>query len=499
LKFLNCTLLLLLAATLSFAASGFSVPTASASKLPVTGADEALFDYINQARENPLEMAEAVGLEKEDLLKALPGMREILRKGLPPLSFDQRLYRAADEHTGDMLSNNYYDYISPEGETVADRIAAQGYAATETGEALGVLVFNNFIPEEIGVFQLFANMYRDELRADREGPATILNPAFTDAGVSVYAGIFQFNGFSGNVYMATCDFGAPVATHDLELLQMINQARHSAEKVAETYGYSEDLNVFLSVYPDYESVIGEGLPPLLFDPALYTAATSHAADMLERDYFGAVTPEGRTPEERVADAGYEGEFLSESRFRLPTNDDPLEPGDAVGRLFRLLFSRTLWGRSDTVPETLFSEKACEAATGILAGESETLTGEYGNFLNIGVVEYGSIEKEGVKPSIIGVAYVDANENGLYDAGEGFSNAELIIKKISRDNEYVKQVAALRPNPAGGFRYSAEPGLYKLILKSGRMEKFISRKIEMEGSSLWQSIPVAPENWKEAGS
>lgn len=52
--------------------------------------------------------------------------------------------------------------------------------------------------------------------------------------------------------------------------------------------------------------------PLVMDAALREAARCHSLDMAERGYFDHETPEGRTPWDRIADAGYTGSPTGEN-------------------------------------------------------------------------------------------------------------------------------------------------------------------------------------------
>ncbi|HYE78965.1 MAG TPA: CAP domain-containing protein, partial [bacterium] len=47
----------------------------------------------------------------------------------------------------------------------------------------------------------------------------------------------------------------------------------------------------------------KGLPMLVEDPSVSAVALAHARDMVARDYFAHVSPEGATPQERLAAAG----------------------------------------------------------------------------------------------------------------------------------------------------------------------------------------------------
>ena len=49
-----------------------------------------------------------------------------------------------------------------------------------------------------------------------------------------------------------------------------------------------------------------GLKPLVEDPVLAEAAQRHAQDMLDRNYYDHVTPEGKTPSDRFAALGGKG-------------------------------------------------------------------------------------------------------------------------------------------------------------------------------------------------
>jgi uncharacterized protein YkwD len=49
-----------------------------------------------------------------------------------------------------------------------------------------------------------------------------------------------------------------------------------------------------------------GLPPLVEDPLLTQAAQLHAEDMKTRNYYNHVTPEGKTPTDRLAAIGGKG-------------------------------------------------------------------------------------------------------------------------------------------------------------------------------------------------
>ncbi len=52
--------------------------------------------------------------------------RDRLRNGLSPLTANSLMNEVAQAHAQDMLNRNYYDHITPEGETPTDRFRSRG-------------------------------------------------------------------------------------------------------------------------------------------------------------------------------------------------------------------------------------------------------------------------------------------------------------------------------------------------------------------------------------
>ena len=60
-----------------------------------------------------------------------------------------------------------------------------------------------------------------------------------------------------------------------------------------------------------------GVPQICIDPALQKAAEAHAKDMIERGYLSHTSPEGKTPAQRAAEAGYGGQGVGENLAGTP--------------------------------------------------------------------------------------------------------------------------------------------------------------------------------------
>ena len=151
-------------------------PALAEEQVPMTY-EAALLDKINEARENPLAVAESLGMDSAALLEELPELQHILVNGLLPLNFNADIYQAARFHVRDMVTNRYYDYTSLNGESVQDRIAAFGYNVSVSEEILGMLGFKNYISPEVSVDRIFENMFRNELDPENTRNRIILNPA----------------------------------------------------------------------------------------------------------------------------------------------------------------------------------------------------------------------------------------------------------------------------------------------------------------------------------
>jgi hypothetical protein len=173
-----------------------------------------LLNLINQARENPLGVASSLGMDADQILQDFPELEDILINGLSPLSFNKNLYAAAGAHTHDMLENNYYSHTSLDGPTCEDRIVEKGYDPVVTGESLGMLAFSNFIEPAEAVELIFETMFRDELDPARTERRNILAGDLEETGIAIGTGTLNLSDSPCNVYVATCDFGAPFAEQE---------------------------------------------------------------------------------------------------------------------------------------------------------------------------------------------------------------------------------------------------------------------------------------------
>jgi hypothetical protein len=439
-----------------------------------------LMDLINAARKDPLGTAATLGMDPAKILRNFPELADILTNGLPELEFDERLYRSAQKHTADMLANSYYAYESSDGRTLWHRMNDEGYVAIFSGESLGLLFFNNFISPETAVGRIFANMYRDELDPEGSGSQNILNPDAQDIGASIGGGIYNFKGYTGNVYLATCDFGATPGTYELQIVNLINQVRANPRPVLAGLG----IEVVEADFPELADLFNKGgLAPLWFDPALYRAAEILVADMFENNHFNPRTADGRTANMRARENNYRSEWIRETRMRNVTCDQAVCPSETVGRFFRQMVTRAFREDPDQREQHLFSAAAADTGIRIMAGVQPEMGFICGENLHILVADFAAKDKY-VDTAISGVVYQDRNNNGIYDIGEELAGVGLTVKVTGPGGKATK----LTTNPAGGYGIRLAPGRYRVSVDPEAGEWV--RWIDVDASrSTWLSAAL----------
>jgi uncharacterized protein YkwD len=171
--------------------------------------EKELLRFINEARANPLGVAETFGIDAAAFLEGRPELRVAFEKGLTPLTVNGTLRYASEAHLGDMLKNNYYGKISLDGRTVKDRITASGYRFAAAGEALGITWFTDPIDPLVAASRIFESMFRSELDPSNRGELTILDPGMKEAGIALGKGVLRNKELEWNIYLAICDVAAP--------------------------------------------------------------------------------------------------------------------------------------------------------------------------------------------------------------------------------------------------------------------------------------------------
>ena len=457
----------------------FSVSFSQAQDVP-SQHEQDLLQLINEARENPLAVAASLGMDADQILKDLPELKDILTNGLPPLSFNEKLYAAASAHTQDMLENNYYSHTSLDGRTYDDRIAESDYVSTATGESLGMLAFSNFIEPAEAVTLIFENMFKDELDPERTERRNILASDLEEVGIGFGSGTFEIDGSTYNAYMTTCDFGLSVRKLELEFFNLINQARYMPLEVAASFGL-DPWQIFKD-FSELRDILIAGLPPLTFNQNLYAAASAHSQDMLENGYYSHFSLDGQTFEERIRASSYDPLTTGESMGLFPLCGGDSTPEKGVDLLFERIFTDEL--KSDSIADrNILDDRGLkEVGISFITGTSSQLGGICGDQVSLLVADFGSSSAP-LDPALVGVVYSDLDQDGLYSQGEGISGVAMSIDGPSGafNNIYT--------NKTGGFSVALMPGLYQITALVDEQEMIKHIELGEENQAvMFQVVP-----------
>jgi len=415
--------------------------------------EQALFDLINEARRDPLQMAVSMGFDTEQLVKDLPHLEEILTRGLPPLEFDRKLYEAARGHAKDMLASGYYSHDSPDGRSYDDRIRETGYAPSSTGESLGFLAFNNFLEPGYAVQVIFEKMYKEELDPAGTGVRNILNPDLRQVGIAVDSGIFETSGAALNAYMAVADFAYPLDLYTVEkrLWRLVNEARRSPLNALDAAGIDEESA--REALGEDSWILDQGLPPLAWNKKLYGSARAHYSDMATLGYYSTESPDGTTPEERIASTGYQ----------------PVQAGEALGyatiygsydpaEVARLIYESMLRAELDpetTVEKVIFSPDPKEV--GIACGKVPLDSKESQEGIAFIVAADFALPSD---PAVfvLGNIYDDLDGDHVYNPGEGIKGLTVALGTYGAESRNEMHTDIL-----GNYQLEIVPGFLQIAV------------------------------------
>ena len=446
-----------------------------------------MIELINEARRQPLAVAESFGKASVQVLDDFPELSDILRNGLLPVSTHQALLGSSLEHAQDMLENSYYSKSSQNGNGPIDRMEAFGYIASDGDVLLGMLAFRNYMEEEKAVQLIFKSMFLDELDPEWTGRKCILDPNFTDIGVSVKIGQWVVNGETLNIYMVVCDFGA-TAVNDAEatLMILINQARRFPIQQMKALGIT--LSEALDAIPYISDYASEGMTPVGIDKNLYWTANAHGWEMLDMDYLSSISLDGLTPKQRILESGYPALTAGEL-IRPISTTNPVDVLLAAGINFERLLRREF---DPANTRKILNPVFTDAGPGVLASTPEARpededAGLFDKYhVNLLVCDLASKATDDQSGGVYGWAYCDINLNGLYDPGEGMARASVKI----RDNDS-NLLADLFTDNAGGFWMKLSSGEYLITVDDGVGKS--GRRVSVVDGFVSVPVRFVPEN------
>ncbi|MGB9366676.1 MAG: FG-GAP-like repeat-containing protein [Xanthobacteraceae bacterium] len=242
----------------------------------------------------------------------------------------------------------------------------------------------------------------------------------------------------------------PASALEQMLLELINRARLDPAAEAARFGIS--LNEGLA--PNTISPISK--QPLAMNEALLSAARAHSQDMIDRDYFDHNTPEGVTPSQRIANAGYSaigsGENIAvrstngsvTTAMTLMLHQDFFVDGTVPGRGHRL-----------NLLQANFQEVGVGQVTGNFQGFNATMLTD--DFATSGSQQF-----------LTGVSYADLDHDNFYSIGEGRSG--MIVGDGTHPHTHTVT------NGAGGYSFAVGPGTQLVPFSGGGLSAPITLAI-----------------------
>lgn len=413
-----------------------------------------LLNFINEARHDPLSVAEDLGIDIRPFLEDFPEWRRILSEGVEPVSMNGQLYRSASLTAESMMIGSIpisdYSCGNFEDEILIDI----GYSAKSVGVRSGALAFNNLIDPSTAVRALFKRMLRDEFDRPTAEGFVILNPDYREVGIKFKFGKMELNEGASNVFLAVCEFANPrPSAIELELVEMFNQARRRPFETSSLQG-TENI----------DSIEAVERPPLRFNPLLYITANTHAVDMLNNGYFSHTSLEGVGPGERIEAQGYLTELEGEI-IRLIASTSFIDPVEAakmhVDRLVETDIIDEFQGRGSEILNPAFEDIGIsfifwEPYDTSLPELSPIYEAYYGYLIVCNMAVPESVDQLAI---LKGLVYSDKDKNRLYGFNEGIVGVPMIIESGT-------DLFVTFTDRSGGFDFPLPPGLYQIYSPIG---------------------------------
>ena len=403
-------------ASLVILLAGFSAAPAQENMISLAAFEDRYLEMINFARQNPLLMAESLGLDAEEIVTQLPDLADTLKHGLLPVRKNLVLARTAYSHTQDMFAHRFFGRHSLDGRGPGERMRAAGFQTRKiNGESLGMVAFVNFIEPSRAVEILFRDMFKAELDPQRKEQRNLLNGAMREVGISLQAGVFEIEGVAWNVYIVTCDFATDQTEDHIErhLLRWINDFRSDPfETTARLAERSGDTSLPAGIAGTLSQGISlGGLAPLAQNFFLDKTALGHNRDILTSLRLDSIDSSGKDESERIRESGY-ADFQRGGEDLAVVLAAQSSPADGIAVQFMHQLVRRIIDRGATQFNHLtaadFSDIGIAVAKVVVDANED-------KYLYLLVVDYAFSSTDNA--FLIGSVYRDQNGNRRFDFGE----------------------------------------------------------------------------------
>ncbi|MBN2645389.1 MAG: hypothetical protein JXR59_07950 [Desulfuromonadaceae bacterium] len=279
LKISSVLLFLLLSASAPVLVVGVAVAAETVGTEQLSLQQYLYWQQINQARMHPYSVLQRLGISRTQAHEALGGDAWVLYFGLPPLAWSDSLCRVANAHGSDMIDRLYYSYITPEGDSPADRVEQSGYEAHTVCEALGLFALGSYLPYERAVTTMMDNLLRDELTGAAGANRIVFSPAVTEVGIALFAETLERVSGRPDIYLLVMDAARP----SLQRSTVVGQLDEGCSVVL--YNLESGVAHDVAIYPGgwfQFSPPSEGVELVQFDAA--------GREIFQADYFQGDSP-----------------------------------------------------------------------------------------------------------------------------------------------------------------------------------------------------------------
>ena len=248
-------------------------------------------------------------------------------------------------------------------------------------------------------------------------------------------------------------FAAPT-DQEQYMLEQINQARMNpqAAAVSVTSNLTPDVSATVAYYgvdlnaTEQAIASAPAKPPLAWNPDLAAAAQAHSQDMATNQFQSHTGSDGSTPDQRMQQAGYtNASSTGENAFAYATSIDEAMQAFLID-----------WGVSDQghrrnilQPDVSSSDAYQSVGIGIASTTNNSTVGPL-----VITQDFGSQPNQPAE--LVGVAYYDNQNTGMYEIGEGQGGVQ-----IDATNLATGQTTSTQTWSTGGYQIALCPGQYQI--------------------------------------
>ncbi len=284
---------------------------------------------------------------------------------------------------------------------------------------------------------------------------------------------------------------ATISSFDQYTLELLNQMRANPQAAANTY-LSGDLNEGLAA----GTISTTAKQPLAWDLNLVASAQGHTSDMISNNFFAHTGSDGRSPFQRMNDAGYN--FLTAGENLSTRGDSTLTAitAELTKQMnIDLFVDSGVTGRGH---RTSMLNNNFESV-GISNGFSSAYTPLGGLPGGVVTVDFGANNNGSF---LTGVAFDDIDADNFYSPGEGLGGLNVVVFEAGTQNI----VASTTTLDAGGYTLDLGAGLYDLEI-TGDLGQLFEQGIVLGNENIKidynnynvSAVPVPAAIWLFASS